>query len=164
MAKAKSSGVVISSVSMILCGAINSVFNILRRITHLLGTVRTATQPDTIHWSRAALSVYDIYAIFSLSMGILAIMQIILGIIGVIYASAHTLRKKPISGAALPLFLGVICSIVGAVSTISLIISRQGTAFMIFALTLTQLAVPIIFSVLTGKFHRSLLTEKGGKL
>lgn len=152
------SGVVTASVTMTLCGVVNAVFNLLRRALHLFDTVRDAAQFDP-NWKDVAVSVYDLAVLLRVSSGILAAAQVIAGIMGIIYASKHHFGKKPLKSAALPILLGVICTIAGAASIFSLIISATANgenAFLAAALTITQLVVPIIFTVTSVRFDRSI--------
>ena len=155
------SGMVIASVTMLLCSAYNAVFNILRRFSHLLGNVRTAaelkidyTNPPV--WKDIAFSVYDLIVIFNLSAGILALLQLIAAISGFVCAARHGLRKEPLKSALPPYVLGIICSLVGTVSVFSMIAARSAGTVLSAVLVLTQLVVPILFAAEAGKFHSRL--------
>lgn len=156
--------VVVASVTMLLCGILNAALNILQRFSHFMDTVRTAAEFNTdltsvSDWADIAVSVYDVYAVFNLSSGILAAVQIAAGAAGIISAVIHTYGKNKDKPPVMPLVFGVLCTVSGAVGTASLIASRGAGAFLAFTLVLTQLVVPIIFLRTSIKYRCAFGTK-----
>ena len=148
-----------SSAIMILCGFYNTIFNVLRRVFHLLGTVRNAAELQEEYigsagWRDIAVSVYDLVVIFNLSSGALAVLQIIAGILGAVFAALYAFREKTPKGTWLPAFFGGLCIVFGAASSFSLYMSHSAGAFLAFTLAVTQLAVPIVFMITAVRFRR----------
>ena len=150
---------VVASVTMLLCGAYNTIFNILRRASRLLGFVRGAAELNTDLteipvWKDIAVSVYDIIAIFNLSSGMLAAVQMTAGAVGLIYAALYFYRERATGGAAIPGLIGILTSFLGVLSVFSLYLSRSSGAFLLFTLVLTQVLVPILFTSAAFRFNK----------
>ena len=142
--------VVIVSVSMILCGFLSGAFNILQRFLHLMGTVKNAaelnTDPASVSdWLNIAVSVYDIYVLFNLSSGIIAAVQVISGISGLICEAVYTYGKSKRNLIILPIFFCAVCVVFGIVSVISLIALRSMGIFFSIISVITKLIIPIVF-------------------
>ena len=150
-----------ASAIMLLCGFYNTIFNVLRRATHLLGTVREAARLETDYtdpeeWKSLALSVYDLVVIVRLSSGILAAVQIAAAAVGLIYAALYAFREKPPRGMWLPAVLGALCLAAGAVSVASSAVTQSTGVFLIFVLSITEVLVPLGYVIAAGKFKSSV--------
>lgn len=158
----KVSPLVTASVAMALGGFFSGIFNIIRRAFHLFGFAREAAKLDTDYtdpsqWKNIAVSVYDLAVIFGLSSGVLAVLMIVTGSVGIIYALKHYFGRTPLKSAVFPIILGVICSLLGLVSAVSLILSRSVSFFMTVTIVIISLIVPILFTYNAAKFHRGLI-------
>lgn len=156
------SGITIASVTMLMCSAYNAVFHILLRFSHLLDTVRSAAELNTPFWKDIVISVYDLAVVFTLSSGMLAVVQLTAAVAGIICAACHGLQKKPLKSAALPYVFGIICSLLGIISVCSMILSRSSGTMLSVVLIITQLVVPLLFSAEARKFHNRIKEQDLG--
>ena len=142
---------VASSAAVLLGGVCGGLLYLLRRAAHLLDTVRGAANFVSYDffagWKDIALSVGDIIAIFNVSLGVLAILEIAAGLSGLLLAAVCRFKNSPPKLAVLPSILGVLCVLLGAAAAVSLIMSGTAGAFFTFAVVLMQLVLPIIFTI-----------------
>ena len=140
---------------MLLCGIGNAVINILRRILHLVSAVTTAAEMKTDYsavenWKDIAVSIYDLTVIFSLSFGIIAVLQLAAAGAGIIYSISHSVGKGRLRHRSVPFALGVICTVFGAISIVIMLLLHSTNVFLTIIIIVLQLVLPVIF---TKKAH-----------
>ena len=158
--KQSSAPLAASSAVMLLCGFYNIIFNLLRRASHFIGTLREAAQLETDYtqvgaWKDIAVSVYDLLVLVRLSSGILAAVQLAAAVIGLVYAALFSFRKAPPKGFWLPCALGVFCILLGAVSVSSAILAKSVGALLGAVLCITSVIVPTAFTVAALRIRKN---------
>ena len=157
--------VIISSIALIICGLLNFVLILIRKAVGIIGTVSDIAQSNVDYsevgtWTGFLSKINDVIAVFNLSVNVLTIVQIIAGIVGIIIAVGANKKKyieKEYSNWVerfifAPFVCGIIVSVLGGISYLSLIMSKSSSTFFYIVMFVTVLAVPIIYTVFSYRF------------
>lgn len=156
------SRMVVSSISLILCGLFNFVLTLLRKALGIIDTVTDIalsnldyTQIET--WTDILTAVANIRAVYTLSVNTLTVLQIISGIVGIIFAITVNSKKtaeKAQRFKIIPFICGIITCVFGAISYLSLLLSKNSSVFSCIIMFITVITVSIIFTVSSKYFWK----------
>lgn len=153
---------IVSSAALILCGLLNFVLTLLRKALGIIDTVTDIAQSNLDYtsvgtWSSILAAIGNIKAVYSLSVNTLTVLQIISGIVGIIFAIAVNSKKtsnKAERFKITPFICGIITCVFGGISYISLLLSKNSSVFFRTVMFVTVLIVPIIFTVFSNRFRK----------
>ncbi len=159
--------VIISSIALIICGFLNFILILLGKAVGIISTVNDIVQSNVDYsevgtWTGFLSKLNDVKAVFTLSVNVLTIVQIIAGIVGIIIAVGANkksyINKKFADFAerfiSAPFMCGIAVSILGGISYLSLLLAKSSSAFFYIVMFVTVLAVPIIYTVFSYRFRK----------
>ena len=154
------SKMIIISVTSVFCGLCNFVLNLLRRAVNVIGTIKNAANAQYSYnepqsWLKTLGWLIDIKLLCDHSLGILSVVQIVSGIIGIIFVVSVNSSKKQQADRFrfFPFLCGVIMCLVGFLS-FAIILLRSPSVIFVIAAFFTMIVIPVLFAVFSEKFWR----------
>ena len=154
--------IIVSSITLILCGLCNYILHLLRQFFGIINTVTDITQSNLDYtkidtWTDILGTLSSIRILYNHSLNALAIFQFISGISGIVFAVLFNSKKyseKVKRFKSFPFILGIITCIIGGISYLTLLFSKNSSVFFCVITFITYLITPIIFTISSNQFRK----------